>query len=334
MKFEIINGKLCRMVEPTPLTPDSTFPCVAKFIFDDTPMGRCNKAFRPGAKDMVYLVDGDHGVNTPEEIFMCDIEDLDRGGEYNMAFEYEIIGYPVDRGSAAWAMWQWMNGKGVVNKGGLLVVSNKAANEYDDKTWEIISSMPDGWAIRESQPLDLRKAEVGDICTRRDGGKSYVTRVDDTQMPIRTSDNLWYHMDGRIDVIDTPNDIVRIEKPQPIPELKERDWVEIWHKDGGSAQHHRVDAVEPNIVIEIHGTKMSFSKDGESTNGYWNITRKLDPIDVVIPVTLEGTVAMGNEFGFALLSPNAKSPSWIALDALDAPTRELVESLLKAQEGE
>lgn len=34
VKFETINGKLCRMVEPTPLTPESTFPCLVRPIQD------------------------------------------------------------------------------------------------------------------------------------------------------------------------------------------------------------------------------------------------------------------------------------------------------------
>ena len=74
-----------------------------------------------------------------------------------------------------------------------------------------------------------------------------------------------------------------------------------------------------------------------------NITRKLDPSEVVIPVNISGTVRQAyNEDGtinyeqFQLL-PNGSwdgTEMFISFDALDTQTRELVESLLEAQEEE
>lgn len=36
IKFETINGTLCRMVEPEPLAPEAKFPCVVRLIQDDS----------------------------------------------------------------------------------------------------------------------------------------------------------------------------------------------------------------------------------------------------------------------------------------------------------
>ncbi len=66
-----------------------------------------------------------------------------------------------------------------------------------------------------------------------------------------------------------------------------------------------------------------------------NITRKLDPSEVVIRIgCLSGTVEKSqfHKNGFILVT--AAGNCWILFDALDTETRTLVESLLKAQEEE
>jgi hypothetical protein len=69
-----------------------------------------------------------------------------------------------------------------------------------------------------------------------------------------------------------------------------------------------------------------------------SITRKLDPSEVVVKIgCLSGTIKQSSDPAAFILMPICKDgglvvPSIIAKDMLDAPTREMVESLLKAQE--
>lgn len=103
IKFETINGTLCRMVEPTPLTPEATFPCVVRLIQDDSPMGRANKMhdFTASSLQNTYLVKrvSDYSVytNDSKEPISC------------YAY-YEIIGYPVVEGSVEWAAYMAQQG--------------------------------------------------------------------------------------------------------------------------------------------------------------------------------------------------------------------------------
>ena len=67
----------------------------------------------------------------------------------------------------------------------------------------------------------------------------------------------------------------------------------------------------------------------------WHIERLVKPEEYIICIgCLSGTVAEhfpGSDWAFRLIHGNGKE-SYISFHALDAPTRELVESLLKAQE--
>lgn len=66
-----------------------------------------------------------------------------------------------------------------------------------------------------------------------------------------------------------------------------------------------------------------------------NITRKLSPSEVVIHIgCLSGTVINGTHSWFHLVGTNRKTIATIRISSLDTRTRELVESLLKAQEEE
>jgi hypothetical protein len=87
MRFETINGTLCVMTEPRPLVPSIEYPYVISGI----------KTKHPSivTKDMDALL----------RIFIIAYSD-----------EFEVIGYPVEEGSAEWALYQMMQGKMVCHK--------------------------------------------------------------------------------------------------------------------------------------------------------------------------------------------------------------------------
>lgn len=105
MKFETINGTLCRMVEPTPLTPEATFPCVVRLIQDDSPMGLCNRWKYSEKQDFLKK---DWTISSLEN-------NLNKVKDIHYS-QFEIIGYPVVDGSHWWALWQAENGKSFEHK--------------------------------------------------------------------------------------------------------------------------------------------------------------------------------------------------------------------------
>jgi hypothetical protein len=111
IKYETINGTLCRMVEPEPLTPEANFPCVVRLIQDDSPMGKLNK------KQVDYY----YGVALKLCLRPVLVKSIDDGSKFDTPWEYcryEIIGYPVADGSLEWALYQIRSGKKVVKEGG------------------------------------------------------------------------------------------------------------------------------------------------------------------------------------------------------------------------
>lgn len=116
---------------------------------------------------------------------------------------------------------------------------------------------------------------------------------------------------------DTLRQIANEIEPQPEPEFKVGDWVEY------KGNQYRISA--------FGGEGMMFLE-----NAIFALTppypvRKLDPSEVIVKIgCLKGTVAHSSSSHFCLCAED----NWtmIAFDMLDTPTRELVESLLKAQE--
>ena len=105
IKYETINGKLCRMVEPEPLTDKAQFPCVVRLIQDETMLGKANiRACHPETLASKRIC----SELTDDGLFM----------DGNYTYRYEIIGYPVEEGSAEWALYQIRSGKKVVKEGG------------------------------------------------------------------------------------------------------------------------------------------------------------------------------------------------------------------------
>ena len=112
------------------------------------------------------------------------------------------------------------------------------------------------------------------------------------------------------------------EEPQPT--YKVGDWVE--YKKG---KHHQVDSVHDGCCYLSYGKGC-----GCFSALYSDITRKLDPSEVRVKVVLEGTVERhdGNPQYWFKLRSSEYNYALISIDMLDTPTRELVESLLRAQE--
>lgn len=119
------------------------------------------------------------------------------------------------------------------------------------------------------------------------------------------------------------------EEPKPEPQYKVRDWVEF--NPGNNPKQ-----VE---IVQIDGDKLYYNTmyAGKTikTHIYASaITRKLDPSEVIVHIgCLSGMVSQcgdKEEEVFALHTKN--NAAVIPFAMLDAPTRELVEGLLKAQE--
>ena len=124
---------------------------------------------------------------------------------------------------------------------------------------------------------------------------------------------------------DTLRQIANEIEPQPEPEFKVGDWVEF------KGKQYRISAIggkglfDDDNLIMFEGVIWCVSEKAE--------LRKLDPSEVIVKIgCLKGTVAHSSSSHFCLCAED----NWtmIAFDMLDTPTRELVESLLKAQEEE
>ena len=125
---------------------------------------------------------------------------------------------------------------------------------------------------------------------------------------------------------DTLRQIANEIEPQPEPEYQVGDWVE--HKESKEQATIRRIMSYGSIEIEF---AYSTESDIYQANDFHNDFRKLSPSEVIVKIgCLKGTVAHSSSSHFCLCAED----NWtmIAFDMLDTPTRELVESLLKAQE--
>ena len=125
-----------------------------------------------------------------------------------------------------------------------------------------------------------------------------------------------------IDELDPP-------EPKPEPAFKAGDWVEY------NGKQYRISAIggkglfDDDKLIMFEGVIWGVSEKAE--------LRKLDPSEVIVNIgCLGGTVrpvsTNGIHIWFHLIDANDKTIATIRITALDAPTREMVESLLRAQE--
>lgn len=122
-------------------------------------------------------------------------------------------------------------------------------------------------------------------------------------------------------------------EPKPEPKYKVGDWVEIEVSGVISQQLVKLGVFADSINaggIEFYGNGLPVMKPLNA-----RIIRKLDPSEVIVRIgCLSGTVEKAQDYAYFLLwhSKTDCDYSMIKWSALDAPTRSLVESLLKAQE--
>jgi hypothetical protein len=123
-----------------------------------------------------------------------------------------------------------------------------------------------------------------------------------------------------------------------LADVRVGDWVEMDYK--GTLYHRQVISVHDNgIRVEFVGATPLLSFDGKNNMVSMRLVRKLSPSEVIIHIgCLSGTVRkslyddgqeLSDEF---LLYQDRVNYAIIPFTMLDAPTRKLVESLLKAQE--
>ena len=127
---------------------------------------------------------------------------------------------------------------------------------------------------------------------------------------------------------DTLRQIANEIEPQPEPEFKVGDWVEF------KGKQYRISAIggkglfDDDNLIMFEGVIWCVSEKAEP--------RKLDPSEVIVKIgCLEGTVtyAISDDcFLLAKVYDPQHRACCIDMSMLDTATRELVESLLKAQE--
>ena len=134
--------------------------------------------------------------------------------------------------------------------------------------------------------------------------------------------------------IDVPDGWQLYEEPEPEPEPKPayavEDWVEFIDAGGHKSQGKYLSKAYDNAILVrdiIYNTRCVVPTT--------KITRKLDPSEVIVKIDcLEGTIERhdGNPQYWFKLRSSEYNYALISIDMLDTPTRELVESLLKAQE--
>ena len=125
---------------------------------------------------------------------------------------------------------------------------------------------------------------------------------------------------------------------EPEPQYKVGDWVEMDYK--GTLYHRQVISVHDNgIRVEFGGATPLISFDGKSGMLLIRLVRKLKPSEVIVHIgCLSGTIGKSCDLDRFLMwhsSPKIDFDySIIKFSAIDKETRELVESLLEAQEEE
>ena len=211
--------------------------------------------------------------------------------------ELEIIGTLVEEGSDDWAWYQMMKG---------------AKIKYSEMTSQRF------YAIKEGC----------DYCAFYEN--------DGTEVPIDTRRNYDEFIEYSKWLGTSSWQIYK--EPKPEPQYKAGDFVEIRNWYSGYKHLAQIDSIDHEIHIGSH----RFDTNGNSTMErlpQLKIIHKLKPSQVVVEIgCLSGTVrpvsTNGTHIWFHLVGVDDKTIATIRISCLDTPTRELVESLLEAQEEE
>lgn len=204
------------------------------------------------------------------------------------------------------------------------------------------------------RPL-LADAEVGWVCRLKNGKWVTITEVDTDRMPIRTSDGLWYKLDGTADTIPMEKHIIHCE---PLAPEGSAEWAMQMLKLGKRVDFEpynnqwklsepqlkpepapfRVgDWVTDGVVtgkITSWGMGMAYVKcdDKEYHLDIDNLL-KLSTSEVRVTITLSGTVTPANYESFFLKHENKTGQyTMIRFADLDPATAELVRELVAKQE--
>ncbi|HPL72092.1 MAG TPA: hypothetical protein PLM50_08670 [Rectinema sp.] len=119
---------------------------------------------------------------------------------------------------------------------------------------------------------------------------------------------------------------------QPKPTFKVGDWVDCKDPVGVPTQCKVLEILEHNVIVECKtGHRWSLPHN--------NITRKLSPSEIIVNIgCMSGTIAESCDHNYFLMMHSRPitncNYSMIKWTAIDTETREIVESLLKAQEEE
>ncbi len=222
-----------------------------------------------------------------------------------MLFKLIETPFPVAEGSKEWALYRLMQGDIVMGQ------------YWGDDA--IVTPTSKGW--HEVIRVDLYGKRRG--------------------MPITDNDFLFHAEKDGWQIYKEP-------KPeQPKPKYQVGDWVEVEETATGEIEHHTVERintfcpVSPDYLVD----DVWFNHDGmEIVPLDWmfsrkRITRKLSPSEVVIRIgCLSGTIAKSSDPNYFLMLHSRPvtdcNHSMIRFSAIDTETREIVESLLEAQEEE
>ena len=273
IKFETINGTLCRMVEPTPLQLDSEFPCAVRLIQDDSPMGLCNRWKYSEKQD---LLKKDWNISSLEN-------NLNKVKDIHYS-QFEIIGYPVQEGSAEWALYQMMQGKMVCHETSPRdwyrmyndhAIQNRTVGYMDRVSAWLESTVQSGWQIYKEPELKYKVGDWVEIESSYTKGKTFVSVI--KEMP--------------------------------------------------NQEHY---------TVSVNSSFGRYTVRGVMER---QIVRKLKPSEIIVRIGfLSGTVrpvsTNGIHIWFHLIGVDDKTIATIRISCLDAPTRELVESLLEAMREE
>ena len=363
IKFEEQDGLIFRMLDkPTPLTPETEMPCLVRLIQDDSPMGKHNKD----------LHEFDPERLTPrictEVIDVNDLSDPNRGsarcdGLMSIQYyRYELIGTHVKEGSDDWAWHQMMQGEKISgtfykpqrfyaikkgcdycalyeNDGNEVRINTRRTYgefiEYSKRhhiSWQIYKESK----LPKEQKIDSGKKEYTClVCGKKMSGLDGMAEVSIKRISISNLyESTLSHYCGscflKLGFDATEKELRSRQQPNPEPTFKIGDWVDCKDPVGVPTQCKVLEILEHNVIVECKtGHRWSLPHN--------NIIRKLSPADIVIRIgCLSGTVRRINDIFFCL-NPSTKK-GWVVPEAtiplamLDTPTREIVESLLKAQE--
>ena len=303
INFKEHDGLLFKMLDkPVPLTPDAEMPCLVRFRVP------FSKRFKGKHDGVAFFCDAIK--KNPLYGNRLYAYETRRVGCIAEPRELEIIGTLVEEGSKEWALYQMMQGKWVYNP----CLEKHKSDKSDTRCLHAYSKFGQDVVVKNiltGVDSILGAANISHWTNYAEptGWKLY-------EEPKPESENIIHgHIpaDMRLKYID-------------LGIYNVGDWVE--HKE--SKEQATIRRIMSYGAIEIEFA-YSTESDIYQANDFHNDFRKLSPSEVIVKIgCLEGTVRKYPNARFRLI--NGVFVSIIDINMLDTPTRELVESLLKAQE--